>query len=231
MQNIPKEYQEIIDPAVYSSLQQFRLIGSYKKTDGVKRIKTHIDKYTLNNKTYKYNGFRGFDGEYTQNIVLLFNSLICIYRNHELSSVYKYIKLNTKKLKTTKNFKPSIDKNNDLEAHIKLIDGLDVKRSTNYDSWLLFAFALKSLDKLTEDEKLYLFKYFSKKCLEKYDEKECEEFFLYKTGEPENITWGTPRFWLQEDNPELAKILFANNNRNITNNDKKYGFNVYENFY
>jgi len=113
--NIPDKYKKFIDPAPYSKLQEFRLIGSYKHSLP-DRVKTPILEYTLNGKNYNYNGYPYVDDDYGRKIVLLLNSLICIYPLYDLAGVYTPIK---------RKIQPKINKTPNKSKPIKGDDTMD----------------------------------------------------------------------------------------------------------
>lgn len=90
---------------------------------------------------------------------------------------------------------------------------MNPKRYENCDDWRNFGFGIKSLTNISEEEKLEIFEYFSRKCSDKYNKKiKCADFFN-GLGEPADIrsgvkpiTMGTIIYWLKEDNPDYIKL-------------------------
>jgi len=92
--------------------------------------------------------------------------------------------------------------NNDIseEAINKLIKNLDDVRADNFESWRNIGFILKNLS----NDYYYIFNKFSKRCKDKYNEKQCFNFWQNIKIKDESlyniVTLGTLIHYLKEDN-------------------------------
>lgn len=93
---------------------------------------------------------------------------------------------------------------------IRLINGLNKKRSIETDSWMKAGFAFKS-----EGYDSSYFHYFSKLHYANYSKSDVENFYLTKikskNKDEKRITIGTLWMWLKEDNKDLYKTLAKEN--------------------
>jgi P4 family phage/plasmid primase-like protien len=95
----------------------------------------------------------------------------------------------------------------DITMAKKLAKILSAKRAKDYDSWLHVGWALYN----TSTKLLDAFKSFSKKCLDKYDAKGCEQ--VWNHARSGGFTIASLYMWAKQDDPEgYNKILRENVN-------------------
>ena len=134
----------------------------------------------------------------------------------------------TNKYINNNNTSKYIDNNTD-DILIKLINGLNKERSTDFNNWLTALFAFKS-----DNIDVSYFHYFSKLHYDKYDHMDCEK--KYNETKPRNkeqkrATMATIWFWLKEDNKELFNTLikekYADNLKIDLDKYKKFNTNEF----
>lgn len=90
----------------------------------------------------------------------------------------------------------------DLELSAKLIHILSIRRADDFMDWFKVGCALFNISEGTEDG-FDLFKEFSQRCSEKYDEDSCYEYWSTKFElREQGLNIGSLRKWAEEDDPE-----------------------------
>lgn len=108
---------------------------------------------------------------------------------------------NKPELKPTIKIYESTNKETPNELLIKILDGLDVKRWSNYNDWLSIYFIF-----INENFNIDIFNEYSKKS-NKYVSKEANEQYLRNITIKDGLKVATLWFYLKEDNKQLFKVL------------------------
>lgn len=114
-----------------------------------------------------------------------------------------------KNKKSSKNKKNSND--SDIEAAKKLVMMLSDKRADDFKKWIQVGWALHN----TSPTLLNVFKKFSKKCPDKYDEQGCEN--VWAKARNEGVTIASIHMWARKDSPKkYARYIRENMNSLFT---------------
>lgn len=109
-----------------------------------------------------------------------------------------------------KKVKDNQKKDYDIDRVTSLVKLFSKRRATSYDTWTNVGWALYSID---SDNLLPLFKKFSSKCKEKYDEEGCDK--LWENAYESHYTIATLERWARKDNPKQYLEYIRSGTRNL----------------
>ena len=111
----------------------------------------------------------------------------------------KSIKKPKQKSGTNNNAGPKKDK--DWEFVRELVGMLSIERATDYNEWIRVGWALHNIN----DDYLDLFKEFSKKCKDKYDENSCNK--VWDEARDNGYAMSSLNWWVRKDDPTKYTAL------------------------